>query len=71
MKSQVQPCRLVETNRSLVGYAGQLAQDDLLPTRLPDKVQKPKWAKPRKTHGKASGRSYTGAEAAELAVDQA
>jgi hypothetical protein len=42
-----------------------------LPTRLPDKVQKPKWAKARKTHGKASARSYTGAEAPELAVDQA
>ena len=57
--------------RALVDYAGQLDQDDLLPTRLPDKVQKPKWAKPRKTHGKASARSYTGAEAAELAADQA
>jgi hypothetical protein len=63
--------QLVKTNRALVDYAGQLARDDLLPTRLPDKVQKPKWAKPRKTHGKASARSYTGAEAAELAADQA
>jgi hypothetical protein len=36
---------------------------------LPDK--KPKWAKPRKPHGKASGRSHTRAEAAELAADQA
>lgn len=63
--------QLVRTNRALVDYAGQLAQDDLLPTRLPDKIQKPKWAKPRKTHGKASGRSYTGAEAAELAANQA
>jgi hypothetical protein len=43
----------------------------MLPTCLPDKVHKPKWAKPSKTHGKASGRSYTGAEAAELAADQA
>ena len=46
-------------------------QDDLLPTRLPDKVKKPKWAKPRKPHGKASGRSFTGAEAAEMAADKA
>lgn len=37
----------------------------MLPTRLPDK------AKPRKPHGKASARSYTGAEAAELAANQA
>jgi hypothetical protein len=51
--------------------AGQVAQDDLLPTRLADKVNKPKWAKPRKPHSKASARSYTGAEAAELAADQA
>jgi hypothetical protein len=40
-------------------------------TRLPDKLKKPKWAKPRKPHGKASAKSYTGAEAAELAADQA
>ena len=33
-------------------YAGDAAEDDLLPTRLPDKVKKPKWAKPRKTHSK-------------------
>src|SRR4051794_7280054 len=30
-----------------------------------------KWAKPRKPHGKASGRSFTGAEAAEMAADKA
>jgi hypothetical protein len=41
------------------------------PTRLPDKVKKPKWAKPRKPHGKASARAFTGAEAAELAADKA
>ena len=46
-------------------YAGQPTQDYLLPTRLPDK------ARPKKDHGKASGRSYTDAEAAELAADQA
>ena len=34
--------QLIKTNRALAGYAGQLAQDDLLPTRLPDKVQKAK-----------------------------
>jgi len=62
---------LVRTNRSLIDYACQLAQDDLLLTRLPNKVQKPKWVKLRKTYGKASGRSYTGAEAAGLAADQA
>ena len=63
--------QLVKTNKALLEFAGQVAKDDLLPTRLPDKVRKPKWAKPRKTHGKASARSYTGAEAAELAADQA
>jgi hypothetical protein len=55
----------VKTNTALVDYAGQLAQDDLLPTRLPDK------AKHKKPHGKASGRSYTDAEDAELAAYQA
>ena len=49
----------------------QVAEDDLLPTRLPDKVQKPKWAKPKKTHDRASKRSMTGAEAAEQAADKA
>ena len=34
--------QLVKTNRALVDCAGPLAQDDLLPTRLPDKAQKPK-----------------------------
>ena len=34
-------------------------------------MKKPKWAKPRKAHGKASGRSFTGAEAAEMAADKA
>ena len=42
-----------------------------MPTRLLDKVKKPKWAKPRKSHGKASARSFTGAEAAEIAANQA
>ena len=31
----------------------------------------PKWAKPGKSHGKASARSFTGAEAAEIAANQA
>jgi hypothetical protein len=43
----------------------------LLPTRLLDKAQKPKWAKPRKTHNKTSARPLTGAEAAEKAADKA
>src|SRR3954453_16592117 len=63
--------QLFKTNKALLEFAGQVAQDDLLPTRLPDKVKKPKWAKPRKPPGKASGRSFTGAEAAEMAADKA
>jgi hypothetical protein len=63
--------QLFKTNKVLLEFAGQVAQDDLLPTRLPDKMKKPKWAKPRKPHGKASGRSFTGAEAAEMAADKA
>jgi hypothetical protein len=63
--------QLFKTNKALLEFADQVAQDDLLPTRLPDKVKKPKWAKPRKPHGKASGRSFTGAEAAEMAADKA
>src|SRR5207248_6378044 len=63
--------QLIKTNKALLDLAGQVAEDDLLPTRLPDKVKKPKWAKPRKAHGKASARSFTGAEAAEIAANQA
>ena len=33
--------QLVKANRALLDFAGQVAQDDLLPTRLPDKVKKP------------------------------
>jgi hypothetical protein len=62
--------QLFKTNRALLEFADQVAQDDLLPTHLPDKVKKPKWAKPRKPHGKASGRSFTGTEAAEMAADK-
>ena len=61
----------MKTNNALLQFAGQVAEDDLLPTRLPDKVKKPKWATPRKPHGKASARSFTGAEAAEIAADKA
>ena len=63
--------QLVKTNRALVDYAGQLAQDDLLPTRLPEKIQKARWLKPKKTHDRASRRSITGAEAAEQAANKA
>jgi hypothetical protein len=42
-----------------------------LPTRLPEKIQKQRWLKPKKTHDKASKRSMTGAEAAEQAADRA
>jgi hypothetical protein len=63
--------QLLKTNKALLEFADQVAQDDLLPTRLPDKVKKPKWAKPRKPHDKASARAFTGAEAAELAADKA
>jgi hypothetical protein len=55
--------QLTKANKALLEFAEQVAEDDPLSTRLPDKVQKP--------HGKASGRSYTGAETAELATDQA
>jgi len=63
--------QLIKTNRALVDYAGQLAQDDLLSTRLPDKVQKTKRLKPKKSHDKASKGSMTGAEAAEQEVNKA
>jgi hypothetical protein len=62
---------LLKTHKALLEFADQVSQDDLLPTRLPDKVKKPKWAKPRKPHGKASARAFTGAEAAEIAADKA
>jgi hypothetical protein len=41
------------------------------PIRLPDKVQKPKWARPIKAHGKASAWSLTDPEAAEKEAYQA
>ena len=63
--------QLLKTNKALLEFADQVAQDDLLPIRLPDRVKKPKWAKPRKHHGKASARAFTGAEAAEIAADKA
>jgi hypothetical protein len=62
--------QLVETNRALLGFAGENMDEDLLPIRLPDKIQKPKWTKLIKAHGKASARSLTGPEAAEKDADQ-
>jgi hypothetical protein len=55
--------QVIKTNRALVEFAGMVVQDDLLPTRLPDKIKKSKWTKPKKSHDKASKRSMTGAEA--------
>ena len=49
----------------------QIRDEDLLPIRLPNKIQKPKWAKPIKAYGKASVRSLTGPEAAEKEADKA
>jgi hypothetical protein len=63
--------QLIKTDRALADYAGQLAQDDLLLTRLPDKVQKAKWLKPKKSHDKVSKRLMTGTKAAERAADKA
>ena len=42
----------------------------LLPIQLPDKIKKPKWAKPIKTYGKASVRLLIGAEAAKKKADK-
>ena len=63
--------QLVKTNKALVNYAGQLAQDDLLPTHLPEKIQKARWLKPKKTYDQALKRSITDAEAAEQAANKA
>ena len=46
-------------------------QDNLLPTRLPEKIQKARWLKPKKTYDRASKRSMTGTEAAEQAANKA
>jgi hypothetical protein len=62
--------QLLKTNKALLEFADQVAQDGLLPTRLSN-VKKPKWVKLRKPHGKASARSFTGAEAAEITTDKA
>jgi hypothetical protein len=71
-KIHAQPaCRQYSLRKAQLEFTDQVAQDDLLPTRLPDKIKKPKWAKPRKPHGKASARALTGAEAAEIAADEA
>src|SRR5947207_13348970 len=63
--------QLVKTNRALLSFAEQIMEEDLLPKRLPDKIRKPKWAKPVKANGKASARSLTGSEAAEKEADKA
>ena len=63
--------QLLKTNKALLEFADQVAQDNLLFTRLPDKIKKPKWAKSRKPHGKASARAFTEAEAAEITADKA
>jgi hypothetical protein len=47
---------------ALLDFAGQVAHDDLLPTRL---YKKPKPAKPRKARGKAFARAYTWVRPAE------
>jgi hypothetical protein len=57
--------QLFKANKPLLEFADQVAQNDLLPTCLLDNVKKPEWAKPRKSHGKAFGWSFTGAEAAQ------
>jgi hypothetical protein len=62
--------QLVKTNKVLLGFAGQIMDEDLLSIRLPDKVQKPKWARPIKAHGKASARSLTDPETTEKEADQ-
>jgi hypothetical protein len=63
--------QLLKTNKALLEFADQVAQDDLLPTRLPDKVKKSKWAKPRKPHGKAFARAFTGTRRRGVGDDEA
>jgi hypothetical protein len=50
--------QLIKTHKAPLDFARQVAEDDLLPTCLPNEVKKPKWAKPRKSHGKASARPF-------------
>jgi hypothetical protein len=52
-------------HEALLDFAGRVAHDDLLPTRLPDRIKKPISAKPRTTRGKASARAYACAGPAE------
>src|SRR5436305_6481 len=59
--------QLLKTNKELLAFPDQVAQDDVLPIPQPDKVNKYKWAKPKKPHGKASARVFTGTEAADKA----
>jgi hypothetical protein len=57
----------MKTNKALLGLQNKLRRM----IYCQHKVKKPKWAKPRKTHGDASARAYTGAEAAEIAASRA
>jgi hypothetical protein len=62
--------QLFKANKALLESGDRVTKHNLLSTRLPEKVKKPKWAKPRMPHGKVSGRSFTGAEATETAADK-
>jgi len=46
-------------DETLLDFAGQVAYDDLLSTRPPDRIKEPKSTKPRKARDKASARAYT------------
>ena len=59
--------QLVETSKALVDYAGQLAQDDLLPTRLPDRVSKVPVLRTPKSESKLES-MIDGSEAVPLAM---
>ena len=63
--------QLVKTNRALLGFAEQITNKDLLPKRLPDKIQKPKWAKPIKVYSKISVRLLTDSETIKKETDKA
>ena len=63
--------QLMKINKALLSFAQQVTDEDLLLTHLPNKVKKPKWAKPIKIYGKASAWSLLGSEAAEREADRA
>jgi hypothetical protein len=54
----------------LINYAGQLAQNNLLPTRLSEKIQKTRWLKPKKTHDRALRRFIISTKAAKQAANK-